>query len=779
MNRLFVAPEGEELMKNLKLFVLVATAATAWVSMAAGTASATTLGLHAGSTIVANAEGFTSLDAAITVSCSESAIGAITNNEGSSSETVSASLEGINFKGCGGVALTILKGGSLEFHTRTASVDNNGTLTSTGLEITEEGFGLHCIFATNNTDIGTVTGSVNTGAGATIDISASLPRTGGRAGAFCGSTAVWTGSYLVVCPSALNVDGASLEGGQCIIPENCSSGVPSVTTEAASFITSHAAELNGSVNPSGCLTSYVFEYGTSTAYGTSSGGSAGSGVNSKRVTNTVSGLLANTTYHYRITAENVNGKATPGSDVVFTTPAEKPSVTTEAATEVKKTTATLNGSVNPNGTATSYWFEYGFSTAYGKSTPSGSAGSGTTNVKESKEITELVPGTTYHFRMMANNAGGTKEGADKTFTASPVSWSIQTTPNPTGAKSSRLTFGSCSASNACTSVGSYVNSSGTRVPLAERWSGSAWSAQTPPSPGGATSSDLPGVSCTTSTSCAAAGFYNESGGARHALAEAWNGSEWTLQTTASPSGATSTELSAISCTSSTACTAVGHYTTSTSSVTLAERWDGTSWTAQTTPNPSGASESSLLGVSCTSSTACTATGYYYSSGVRLTLAESWNGTAWSIQSTPNRTGATGNILLGVSCTSSSACTAVGGDFPSSGPQETLVERWNGSAWTIQTSQNPSGTEASVLHGVSCLSATVCTAVGDYVKAGVNVTLAEVWNSSSWSLQTALNPSGATFSALWSVACTSLTECVAPGYYKDSSGTEWALTERSS
>ncbi|HEX5527279.1 MAG TPA: fibronectin type III domain-containing protein [Solirubrobacterales bacterium] len=765
-------------MKNLKLLVLVAAAAAAWACITAGTVFATTLGLFTGATIVAEAEGGTVLDSpAGTIQCSESAIGGRVTNAGSSTETASELVEGINFKRCN-ATVSILNTGSLEYHTRETNANNNGTLTSSGLELTTEVFGTHCIFKTSNTDIGTVTGSVNTGAGATLDISGNIPRTGGRSGVFCGSTVPWTGSYLVVCPSAMNVDGASLEGGFCVIPENCSTAVPVVTTEGASFITSHAANLRGSVNPEGCATTYVFEYGTTTEYGTSISGSAGAGMVSRQETRTASGLLANTTYHYRITAENVNGKATPGADVTFTTLPEKPTVTTEVATDVTKTTAILNGSVNPNGGETSYWFEYGATAEYGKKTGSGSAGSGTSSVKENKEITELVPGTTYHFRIAANNAGGTKEGSDKTFTTTPVTWGIQTTPNPTGAKSSRLTFGSCTASTACTSVGEYVNSSGTQVPLAERWNGSAWSAETPPSPSGATASEFLGVSCTTSTACAAAGLYNESG-ARHALAESWNGSEWAVQTTASPSGATASELSAISCTSSTACTAVGHYTTSTSSVTLAERWNGTSWSVQTTPNPSGASESSLLGVSCTSSTACTATGYYVSSGVRKTLAEVWNGSTWSVQTTPNRTGATGNILLGVSCTSSTACTAVGGDFPSTGPQETLVERWNGASWAIQTSQNPAGSEASVLHGVSCLSATECTTVGDYVSAGVNVTLAEIWNGGAWYLQSPLNPSGATFSALWSVACTSLTECIAPGYYKDSSGTELALTERSS
>ena len=83
-------------------------------------------------------------------------------------------------------------------------------------------------------------------------------------------------------------------------------------------------------------------------------------------------------------------------------------------------------------------------------------------------------------------------------------------------------------------------------------------------------------------------------------------------------------------------------------------------------------------MSCTSASACTAVGYYASGSTYVTLAERWNGTKWSIQHTPNPTGAPGSWLDGVSCASASTCTAVG-DPNFSPPQVTLAERWNGSA----------------------------------------------------------------------------------------------------
>jgi hypothetical protein len=111
-------------------------------------------------------------------------------------------------------------------------------------------------------------------------------------------------------------------------------------------------------------------------------------------------------------------------------------------------------------------------------------------------------------------------------------------------------------------------------------------------------------------------------------------------------------------------------------VTLAERWNGTAWTVQRTPNPAGSFASSLLGVSCTSASSCTAVGQYLASTSNLTLAEVWNGTAWHTRSTPNHPWAGQNILNGVSCSTSQNCTAAGvtddfGQIPA-----TLIETGN-------------------------------------------------------------------------------------------------------
>jgi hypothetical protein len=110
-----------------------------------------------------------------------------------------------------------------------------------------------------------------------------------------------------------------------------------------------------------------------------------------------------------------------------------------------------------------------------------------------------------------------------------------------------------------------------------------------------------GVSCPSATVCVAVGSSVSRTGAKVALAERWNGTAWTIQRVPSPAGAVTVSLSAVSCTSATACSAVGYYATSGAAfVALAERWDGAKWVIQPAPNPTGGGI--LTGVSCASAT---------------------------------------------------------------------------------------------------------------------------------------------------------------------------------
>jgi hypothetical protein len=195
---------------------------------------------------------------------------------------------------------------------------------------------------------------------------------------------------------------------------------PTVTTFAATAVSNSAATFNGSVNPNGAETYSYFEYGTNSYYGTttaiSDDGVGGTSVNlSYRVGN----LAPNTTYHYRIAAYNSGGTSL-GPDQIFTTGSGQPlpTVNTLAASSVTNNSAILNGNVNPNGLDAHSFFEYGLDTSYGGVTALSDVGSFNTPVSLSYALI-LAANSTYHFRIVAYNSGGTNYGADVSFTTAP------------------------------------------------------------------------------------------------------------------------------------------------------------------------------------------------------------------------------------------------------------------------------------------------------------------------------------------------------------------------
>ncbi len=200
---------------------------------------------------------------------------------------------------------------------------------------------------------------------------------------------------------------------------------PTAQTNAATGVTAAGATLNGTVNANNFSTTVTFQYGLTTAYGTTvtATQSPVTGSSNTVVSKGISGLTPNTTYHFRVVGVNAGGTVYAG-DLTFTTTAAAPTVTTKPATGVTATGATLNGTVNPNGLSTTYYFQWGLTTAYGNSTSSQSAGSGTSNVVVSTPLIGLTPNATYHYRIVATNNLGTTYGADITFNATinPLPW---------------------------------------------------------------------------------------------------------------------------------------------------------------------------------------------------------------------------------------------------------------------------------------------------------------------------------------------------------------------
>ena len=354
--------------------------------------------------------------------------------------------------------------------------------------------------------------------------------------------------------------------------------------------------------------------------------------------------------------------------------------------------------------------------------------------------------------------------------AAPSGWALQATPNPVGARNTFLAGVSCTAPTACVAVGYSISTSNAVTTLAEQWNGSAWSILSTPSPVGSVISSLAAVACTSATACTAVGDSFNAANVKSTLDERWNGTTWSVQPTPDPAGASNSTLVGVACRVSTSCIAVGSYTKTPSGhpFTLAESWNGIAWSIVTTPNPPANRGASLLSVACSSGSACTAVGNWFnSSNTEVTLAERWSGTAWSIQTTLNPTTHLSE-LFGVACSSATSCMAVGSDINTSILQVALVERWNGSTWSVVATPGIAGSQGAALQAISCATVKGCNAVGDNINgAGVEVTLAEKWNGTSWSVKATPNPATATASDLLAVSCTTKA-CTASGAYSTSS-----------
>lgn len=212
-----------------------------------------------------------------------------------------------------------------------------------------------------------------------------------------------------------------------------------------------------------------------------------------------------------------------------------------------------------------------------------------------------------------------------------ANWAIQPTPS-IGDPGSDLTSVSCPSASLCMAAGylQTLNDEGPgSAPLAMLWQGTSWAIGGAPGGGDNEDTGLSAVSCPAVNACTAVGEDISA----TPLAERWNGTRWRIQAISGKS--TKPPLTGVSCSSATACTAVGGNATPARG--LAERWNGRTWSLQHLRLPAGANAIALTAVSCPAVNACTAVGSAATSHGELTLAERWNGHSWTVQTTPSPT----------------------------------------------------------------------------------------------------------------------------------------------
>jgi hypothetical protein len=369
-------------------------------------------------------------------------------------------------------------------------------------------------------------------------------------------------------------------------------------------------------------------------------------------------------------------------------------------------------------------------------------------------------------------------------------WTVQSSPNPTGAIGSGLGAVSCSEPGTCVAVGSASYPSGL-VPspsvLVERLADGAWTIETTPPISGATSSSLSGVSCPVTGFCVAVGSVQlTSQRSPDSLVESWNGTSWSATILPLPSGGSEPGLVAVSCAAPGACLAIGTYALRGTDTyrPLAERLAGSKWSVLSTPVPphggGSGGDSEFSGVDCTSTVHCEVVGNVaYNDTLENAFAYGLTGSTWSHQRQVNPGPDPDSIDSAVSCSGAHSCTSVGtvaivGELA-------LVEYWDGSTWVRQETPVSNRRPDQSLSDVSCGGGSSCVSVGEAYRVNQKNghlvggrAVAEVWSDGAWSLSRPVVPSGVSAS-LDGISCTSPSACVAVGGASTSSG-ETTLVE---
>jgi hypothetical protein len=378
-------------------------------------------------------------------------------------------------------------------------------------------------------------------------------------------------------------------------------------------------------------------------------------------------------------------------------------------------------------------------------------------------------------------------------------WRAMAAPSVAGAPSSDvdLLSVSCPSVGSCVAAGIQEGGSAPEA-LVLVQSGSAWKATLAPRPGNASPySFLLSVSCGAAGSCAAVGVYQDTGGHSQGLLLALAGGVWKATEASLPAGAAPNPQAlfvAVSCGGAGSCTAVGTYHSAATAEGIVATLSGGAWTTAPIPLPADSATDAdveMEGISCAAAGVCTAVGGYErtTGSVRSLVVSVHGGTVASV--TPPlpanaKTSGTGpppgDIMVGISCPTTSYCMAVGGyaSTANTGNGATpLIETWSGGVWTPTV---PPGSFApgndTYLVGVSCSWPGSCTATGLDEESGSNTAPVETLTNGKWTETTAILPANAPtpnhisfgFEIVFGtpVSCVSGT-CVLAGTYQASGG----------
>lgn len=309
-------------------------------------------------------------------------------------------------------------------------------------------------------------------------------------------------------------------------------------------------------------------------------------------------------------------------------------------------------------------------------------------------------------------------------------WTVVTSPNP-GSSTNFLNAVTAVQTGNVWAVGSYGTS-----PLIEHWSKSQWVVVSSPTIAGS----LSGAAAIAANDIWAVGE-NDSSNMQQPLVEHWNGKAWSIISSPN-SGSSGSTLASISSVSSNDIWAVGT-TTSSSSTSgyqpLIEHWNGTQWSISSSPALSGR----LFSVAAVGPNDVWAVGDSITTNFVGSLTEHWNGTQWSIVSSPNP-GLASNILNAVVKVSANSVWAAGNYTNSTGPSADyapLIEHWNGTQWSVVTS--PLQGTSDFINGMTATSSKNITVVGEYRNSldpmGPYFTLVEQWNGTQWSIVSSPGP----------------------------------------